>query len=249
MPARRGEHGGRRQRSAARAGTSGASSAAGRRPRASPSGRPGLVPGPGSRLLPPGTSAARRRRWPGKRGRWRAPGRAASAAPGALGSLPGAPPRACSRECAGSWRGCLKMEHWGEPQGWGREERFHRKRPATRTTLPPSLPSTPPSLRGPIFLFPTKHLNRPLIPDIAHPFFFLPPRRDTKNKEEILQSRGLVPLFCPCVLREDTYSKSSLSTCASFPRNLKPLVFCRKSVLYKASKRSNHSEVGWGETF
>lgn len=87
-----------------------------------PLGSPWSGPGPGLRLLPPGTSAAQRR-WPGNRGRWRSPGRAASAAPGALSSLPGAPPRACSGERAGSWRGCLKMEHWGEPEGWGEERK------------------------------------------------------------------------------------------------------------------------------
>lgn len=130
-------------RGAACAGTSGASSAAGGRPRASPSESPGLVPGLGLRLLPPGSSAAQRR-WPGNRG--------PAGVPRAALPRPPRPPSAPRRErlpepAAGSVRvpgeDAWKWSTGASPRGGGGKQGFIERDQRLERLSPPTF--DPPS--------------------------------------------------------------------------------------------------------
>lgn len=56
-----------------------------------------------------------------------------------LGCLPGTPPQHTAGSVRVPGEECSKMEQWGEPEGWGRKERLHKKR-TLRMPLPVHLP-------------------------------------------------------------------------------------------------------------
>lgn len=119
---------------------------------------------------------------------------------------------------------CSKMERSGEPEGWGRKDFIECDRRPEGSLSPPTFDP----LRTSILISYQAFKKVPY--SLQRQFCFFCPQGHAPippNKEEILQSRGIVAILRVSVLREDIYSKS-LSTCTSFPRFLKPLrLFCR----------------------